>query len=202
VRLTASVSGLAVLVALWAVLNSPQPLPDRIEILPAQISTERGPRITYPANQKASLSLPDGQLRAVHSVLNTPSRMKFGDYLWNEDGIAEGPAWIMVDLARQTLSVFRADHEIGTTVILFGTDGKSTPLGVFHVLAKARSHRSTSYDAEMPFMLRLTGDGIAIHASNVRKGAATHGCIGVPPAFARLLFDQMHVGDQVAIIAS
>jgi lipoprotein-anchoring transpeptidase ErfK/SrfK len=52
----------------------------------------------------------------------------------------------------------------------------------------------------MPFMLRLTGDGIAIHASDVRKGSVTHGCIGIPLTFARLLYGQMGIGDQVAII--
>ncbi len=128
--------------------------------------------------------------------------MHFGDYIWNDSGIPPGPTWVRVDLAQQTLSVFRAGHEIGSTVILFGADGKPTPSGVFPVLAKAQVHRSTLYDAEMPYMLRLTRDGVAIHASNVHEGAATHGCIGVPPAFARLLYGQMQVGDQVAIIAS
>ena len=107
-----------------------------------------------------------------------------------------------IDLGRQTLSVFRAGNEIGTAIVLFGADRKPTPLGVFPVLAKAITHRSTLYNAEMPFMLRLTADGVAIHASNVHKGAATHGCIGVPPAFARLLYGQMQIGDQVAIVAS
>ena len=51
----------------------------------------------------------------------------------------------------------------------------------------------------MPFMLRLTRDGVAIHASHVRKGAATHGCIGVAEPFARRLYRQMQVGDQVAV---
>ncbi len=40
----------------------------------------------------------------------------------------------------------------------------------------------------MPYMLRLTNDGVAIHGSNVRQGYATHGCIGVPTDFAKLLF--------------
>lgn len=160
------------------------------------------PRLFYPASRMPSLPLPDGRARAVHSLLNIRQPMQFGDHVWNDSGVGKGPIWVRVDLARQTLSVFRAGHEIGTAVILFGADGKPTPSGVFPVLAKARQHRSSLYDAEMPFMLRLTGDGIAIHASNVRDGAATHGCIGVPPAFAQLLFDTLNVGDEVAIIAA
>jgi lipoprotein-anchoring transpeptidase ErfK/SrfK len=54
----------------------------------------------------------------------------------------------------------------------------------------------------MPFTLRLTDDGISIHGSDVRWGAATHGCIGVPLDFAEKLFDQAALGDKVAIVAS
>lgn len=169
---------------------------------PRSVKTQSSslPRIVYAKNQTPVLFLPDGQTREVRSLLNVQSPMQFGKYIWNESGIGAGPVWVRVDLARQTLSVFRAGHEIGSTVILFGADNKSTPTGVFPVLAKAERHRSTAYDANMPFMLRLTADGVAIHASDVREGAATHGCIGVPLDFARLLFGQVKVGDKVAII--
>jgi hypothetical protein len=40
----------------------------------------------------------------------------------------------------------------------------------------------------MPYMMLLTRDGVAIHGSTVREGWATHVCIGVPLAFARLIF--------------
>lgn len=159
-------------------------------------------RVRYPEGHLPVLVLPDGQRREVRSLLNIRRAMQFGDFVWNDDGIAPGPAWVRVDLARQTLSVFRGGHEIGSAVILFGADGRQTPGGVFPVLAKAAAHRSTLYDAEMPFMLRLTGDGVAIHGSHVREGAATHGCVGVPLSFARLLFGQIRVGDEVAIIAA
>ena len=105
-----------------------------------------------------------------------------------------------MDLRLQTLSVFRAGHEIGSAIILYGTDGKATPSGVFPILQRAAQHRSTLYDADMPYMLRLTNDGLAIHASNVRAGATTHGCVGIPPRFAKLLFEQVRRGDLVAIM--
>jgi lipoprotein-anchoring transpeptidase ErfK/SrfK len=54
----------------------------------------------------------------------------------------------------------------------------------------------------MPYMLRLTTDGVAIHASNVREGWATHGCIGVPMEFARRLFAEVKLGDPVEITDS
>jgi lipoprotein-anchoring transpeptidase ErfK/SrfK len=159
-------------------------------------------RIVYPQQAAPTLEMSDGQKRPVYSLLNVRRRMKYGDYVWDDNGIAEGEKWIQVDLARQTLSVFRGGHEIGSTVILFGADSKPTPAGVFPVLEKARTHRSNLYDADMPFMLRLTMDGIAIHASDVREGRATHGCIGVPLAFAALLFGEIDMGDVVSISAA
>ena len=161
---------------------------DPFAAAPVQAAPPAGVRVTYPKDHIPAERLPDGQTRAVRSLLNIARPMQFGDYLWNDDGVAAGPVWVRVDLARQTVSVFRAGHEIGSAVILYGADDKPTPSGVFPVLAKARHHRSGLYDAEMPFMLRLTGDGIAIHASDVRQGAATHGCIGIPLAFAQSLF--------------
>jgi lipoprotein-anchoring transpeptidase ErfK/SrfK len=87
-------------------------------------------------------------------------------------------------------------------VIVYGADNKETPIRTLHVLGKAREHRSSLYEAEMPYTLRLTDDGVSIHASNVRWGAATHGCIGIPFAFAQRLFDATKVGDEVVIISS
>nr|WP_184201835.1 L,D-transpeptidase family protein [Polymorphobacter multimanifer] len=170
--------------------------------VPVPVVPIEGDRIDYQNGRNPALVLPDGQVRVVRSIINTRRQLAFGDYVWNDEGVAEGPVWARVDLKRQTLSVFRAGHEIGTTVILFGANSNPTPSGVFPVLAKAQKHRSSLYDAEMPFMMRLTNDGVAIHASAVQEGSATHGCIGVPLEFARLLFGQMQVGDEVAIFAA
>jgi hypothetical protein len=156
-------------------------------------------RIRYPANGQPALALPHGETRRVRSLLDIAGPMSFGDYVWNEAGVPRGPVWVRIDLQRQTLSVFRAEHEIGTAVILYGTDGHPTPIGAFRVLERDRDHWSRSYDAPMPYMLRLTADGVAIHASTVKEGRATHGCIGVPPAFAARLFEQVGEGDMVVI---
>jgi lipoprotein-anchoring transpeptidase ErfK/SrfK len=138
--------------------------------------------------------------RPVESLLAVDTPLHFGDYRWNDKGVPAGPTWIRVDLGSQLISVFRAGHEIGTAVIVYGGDNKETPAGTLHVLAKARDHRSSLYDAEMPYTLRLTDDGVSIHASDVRWGAATHGCIGVPRGFAQQLFGAAKVGDEVTIV--
>jgi hypothetical protein len=175
--------------------HDPQPLP-------AAAPAPDDARIVYPPGRYPVLTLPDGERQVVRSLLAIERPLRFGDYVWDDGGVPPGAIWVRVDLGLQTLSVFRAGHEIGSTLILYGADGKPTPPGVYPILERAEHHRSTLYDAEMPFMLRLTPDGVAIHASAVRAAAATHGCIGVPPDFARLLFAQARRGDRVAVLAS
>ena len=125
--------------------------------------------------------------------------IKFGDYAWDTKGVPDGPLIITVDLAAQTLSVFRDGYEIGAAAILYGADDKPTPLGTFPITQKDAHHVSNLYDAPMPYMLRLTNDGVSIHGTEVAWGYATHGCIGVPTKFARLLFNEAKLGDRVII---
>jgi len=125
--------------------------------------------------------------------------IKFGDYTWDDAGIPAGPLIVTVDLAAQTLSVFRDGYEIGATAILYGADDKPTPLGSFPILMKDAHHVSSLYGAPMPYTMRLTNDGVAVHGTEVAWGYATHGCIGVPTAFAKLLFREAKVGDRVII---
>ena len=141
-------------------------------------------------------------LRPVDAILNVPARMSYGDYRWDEKGVPSGPAWVRVDLRSQIISVFRGGQEIGTAVILYGADGLPTPTGKFPIRAKLKDHWSQTYDAPMPYTLRLTADGVSIHGSNVRWGYATHGCVGGPTAFAAKLFDAVSVGDPVLIVGA
>ncbi len=186
---------LGVLAALWAFSETPSP---------GEAARNRGiahDRTRFDESLPVHLTMPGGGTRAVASLLNVQAPMGFGDYRWDDPSEARGPVWIRVDLARQMLSVFRGGDEIGSAVILYGTNGTPTPSGRFSVIEKRRVYRSRRYNAPMPYMLRLTNDGIAIHATNVRDGHATHGCIGVPDAFAQRLFAVVSRGDSVAILA-
>jgi len=143
----------------------------------------------------------DPQALMVKRVLAIDGPFRHGDYVWNESGApATGRIIITVDLKAQTLSVFRAGYEIGSAVILYGADDKPSPLGAFPVIEKDADHYSRTYNnAPMPYTLRLTSDGVAIHGSDVRWGYATHGCIGVPKPFAKRLFGVTKLGDLVVI---
>jgi len=150
---------------------------------------------------QASQALASGTVdRPVESLLAISRPLQFGDYSWDEKGVPPGPTWVRVDLGSQLISVFRGGHEIGTAVIVYGGENKETPTGKLHIIAKDRDHRSSLYDAAMPYTLQLTTDGVSIHGSSVRWGAATHGCIGVPLEFAHKLFDSAKVGDEVLIV--
>ena len=139
--------------------------------------------------------------RPIKSLLDVRQPMEYGEFRWDERGVPPGHAWVRVDLGSQLISVFRSGHEIGTAVILYGADGLPTPTGKFPILSKTRNHRSRTYgNAPMPYSLWLTRDGVAIHGSNVRWGFATHGCVGVPTAFAAKLFSSLKVGDDVTIV--
>lgn len=159
------------------------------------------PGRTYLNGAQLQQAYRSGQLdRPIKSLLAIDEPLEHGEYRWDDEGVAEGPTWVRVDLNSQILSVFRGGHEIGTAVILYGAQSKETPPGVYPIMAKAREHRSSLYDADMPFTLRLTNDGISIHGSDVRWGAATHGCIGVPLPFAEKLFDAVAKNDEVTVL--
>ena len=164
-------------------------------------SEASGPPIGRDRVLAATARPPGGAPGPLRTLLNIQSPMSYGEFVWNDAGVPDGPAWIRVDLGQQIISVFRGGHEIGTSVILYGADKKPTPIGDFPILAMMKDHVSAQYgDAPMPYTLRLTPDGVAIHGSNVRWGAATHGCIGVPKDFAARLFDVVEVGDPVTVV--
>lgn len=136
----------------------------------------------------------------VKSILPINEPIKFGKFYWDESRApATGPLVVTVDLTARVISVFRDGHEIGAAAILKGYGEKPTPTGVFPITQKDADHVSNIYDAPMPYMMRLTNDGVAIHGSKVEKGYATNGCVGVPNEFAQNLFKLAKLGDKVII---
>jgi lipoprotein-anchoring transpeptidase ErfK/SrfK len=170
---------------------------------PARTPAEARPAAAAPAPAKlaapaAPAANPDFVVRR---ILDIPGPLKMGAYHWDESGApADGPIVITVDLDAQVLSIFRGGYEIGASAILYGRDDKPTPLGAFPISQKHARHVSNLYDAPMPYMMRMTNDGISIHGSDsVAPGYATHGCVAVPVAFARKLFEAAKVGDLVIV---
>ncbi len=172
-----------------------RPNPITVSVTQPKAAPKQAPQ---PVAQPAVVPAEDAYV--IKRVLPIGGPLKFGDTHWDENGAPkDGTIIITVDLKAQTLSVFRDGYEIGATAILYGSDEKPTPTGVYPISQKKVHHISNLYDAEMPYMQRLTNDGVAIHASNVRIGYATHGCIGVPIEFAKKLFGVTKLGDRVIV---
>ena len=137
----------------------------------------------------------------IKRILPIDGPIRYGDWFWDEEGVPDGPLVVTVDLEARVLSVFRGGYEIGAAAVLLGTDEYPTPLGTFPILSKERHNVSEKYgNAPMPWTLRLTWDGVAIHGgSQVRNGWASHGCIGAPDGFVSKLFAIASKGDMVII---
>lgn len=110
---------------------------------------------------------------------------------------------VIVSLDEQRVHVYRNGVR---TAVSTGSSGKpwhETTTGVFVVLQKDRDHRSsTTNDAPMPNLNRLTWGGIALHAGNLPGYPASHGCVRLPLKFSALLFDATHQETPVITEAS
>jgi len=128
------------------------------------------------------------------------ANLKPGQYLWAPKIAPSGPVLVIVTLSRQLAFVYRNGILIGVSTVSTGTKGHETPTGVFTVLQKKVTHYSNLYDsAPMPYMQRLTWDGIAMHAGNLPGYPASHGCIRLPKAFAKLLYGTTKLGMTVVV---
>ncbi|HEX8554733.1 MAG TPA: L,D-transpeptidase family protein [Sphingomonas sp.] len=121
-------------------------------------------------------------------------------YLWTDTASGE-PLSVVVSIADQRAYVYRGDVLVAVSTVSTGKDGNETPAGTYPILQKKAVHHSNLYDdAPMPFMQRLTWDGIAIHAGKNPGFPASHGCIRVPTAFAKKLFDATQMGTTVTVV--
>jgi hypothetical protein len=110
-----------------------------------------------------------------------------GQYRWFDQasvqpasyGVAGEGVSIVVSIPSQLAYVYRDGALIGVSTVSTGKPGKDTP---------------------MPFMQRLTWDGIALHAGQLPGYPASHGCIRLPKEFARQLYELTSMGGSVSII--
>ena len=149
-------------------------------------------------------------------------------YEWNGDG--HKVSRIEISVNEQKARFYDGNQEIGWTTVASGVRKHPTPVGNFAVLEKAVKKTSNVYGriydkhgrvvvrdaklgrdpippgghfkgAKMPFFLRLTNDGIAMHAGPIPHPGrrASHGCIRMPSAFASILYRQVSLGTSVSV---
>jgi lipoprotein-anchoring transpeptidase ErfK/SrfK len=124
-----------------------------------------------------------------------------GEFVWKPERAQAGAVEIVVSIPLQRVYVYRGGTLIGLSTVSTGKKGHRTPTGSFTILQKRPRHFSNLYNnAPMPFMQRLTWDGIALHAGQIPGHPASHGCVRLPLAFARHLFGVTQLGASVHIL--
>jgi len=127
--------------------------------------------------------------------------LKPGHWVWRPELAAAGPVEIVVSLPLQIAYVYRGGTLIGAATVSTGMPGYDTPVGRFNILQKRKEHYSNIYDnAPMPFMQRLTWDGIALHAGAIPGEPASRGCVRLPKTFAAKLYAATGLGATVLIV--
>jgi hypothetical protein len=115
--------------------------------------------------------------------------LKPGQYEWLDEPAEGSRIVVVVSLPEQMAHVYADGVRVGRSTISSGKPGHETPTGTYPILEKRRRHFSNLYNnAPMPFMQRLTWDGIALHAGQIPGYPASHGCVRLPHAFAEKLF--------------
>jgi lipoprotein-anchoring transpeptidase ErfK/SrfK len=123
-----------------------------------------------------------------------------GEFAWLPQMSTGGPLLVIVNIKEQMAYVYRNGLRIGRSSVSTGKTGHETPTGVFTILQKNKDHRSNIYNnAPMPYMQRLTWDGIALHAGKIPGYPASHGCVRLPYKFSELLFGVTTTGVTVVI---
>jgi lipoprotein-anchoring transpeptidase ErfK/SrfK len=138
-----------------------------------------------------------------HARNDATLRLSAGEFVWTPEVAPAGLVRILISLSKQRVYVYRGSIRIGVSSVSTGRKGFETPTGTFSILQKRVWHRSNRYyNAPMPYMQRLTWDGVALHAGHVpASGAASHGCVRLPYAFAKLLYRVTYPGTVVIIEA-
>lgn len=149
-------------------------------------------------------------------------------YEWKGDG--RSITRIVVNTNEQKARFYSGNEEIGWSTVATGLSKYPTPTGRFQVTEKVENKRSNLYGkvygkggrvlrsnvkvgrdpipdggrfegAHMPFFMRLTDDGIGLHAGPIPNPGqpASHGCIRMPSKIAPVVFRHVSSGTPVTI---
>lgn len=160
--------------------------PPPVVIEPAPMPAPKPAKPPVPAPKKKAFS--DG--------------LKPGQYVWEKRASEVTDLRIVAVIDIQRIYVFDGDALVAFSTMSSGKKGHATPTGSFKILQKNVHHKSNLYnDAPMPYMQRLTWDGIALHAGHIPGYAASHGCLRLPLPFAKALFGITKMDQPVIVLA-
>lgn len=111
---------------------------------------------------------------------------------------------IVVNLSEQMAYAIENNEIVFEGRISSGMSGRETPMGEFEIIQKKRHHKSNIWPkpnggAQMPYMMRLTNSGIAMHLGYVPDKPDSHGCIRLKTGFAQKMFSWAKVGTPVYV---
>ena len=109
---------------------------------------------------------------------------------------------VEVLLDRQLALYVESGRVVRTLHVATGARGFETPAGRYAVFRKEQRSWSVPYKVWLPWASYFVG-GVAFHESpDVPAGPASHGCVRVPPADARWLYDRLPNGTAVTVLAT
>ncbi|MBK1642131.1 hypothetical protein CKO12_09630 [Chromatium okenii] len=189
------------------------PVPSEVAAQPSEAAT--------PATTVLADAAPEEPIKEVKLA---PSAL----FEWNGNG--RRVSRITIDTDKQKARFYAGNDELGWSMVATGVANYPTPTGQFNVIEKVENKRSNLYGkvlsrrgsvirtnakmgrdsipagsrfegAHMPFFMRLTGDGVGLHAGPIPNpgSPASHGCIRLPSKLAPVLFNHVSIGTEVAI---
>ena len=197
----------ATLIQFLVVFTGCASLPDHLWALQAtegkpENQASPAPEPADPTGQKAAGPAKPPPAVYTHTPPQAPKApaIKPGRFIWRPELSPQGPVVVVISIPEQVAYVYRNGVRIGVSSVSTGRRGYETPTGVFPILDKKREYTSNLYDdAPMPFMERLTWDGVALHAGRIPGYPASHGCVRLPHQFAKLLFGVTRIGTPVVV---
>ena len=128
--------------------------------------------------------------------------LKPGQFVWEKRANDAKDLRIVAVLDIQRIYVFDGSTLVAFSTMSTGKKGHATPTGSFKILQKNIDHKSNIYsNAPMPYMQRLTWDGIALHAGHIPGYAASHGCLRLPLPFAKALYGVTKMEQPIIVLA-
>lgn len=106
---------------------------------------------------------------------------------------------VSIKLDQQQAIVWKGKEIVMMTPISSGKASTPTKPGTYLVTNKYRNWKSTLYDAQMPFFLRLSCGDFGLHAGNLPGYPASHGCVRLPEENAKQLYSMVPIGTLVEI---
>lgn len=161
-----------------------------------------------------------------NSEAKPAARAARGAPFWRDKNVS-GPRKIVINLTAQRAYFLKGETLLGESNISSGRKGFETPPGRYRVIQKDKDHVSNLYGdyidedgdivqrnvdvtkdprpdetefagAKMPYFLRFTR-GYGMHAGNVPRYRASHGCIRLPSKMAQHFFEAAEIGTAVVV---